>query len=204
MSLEGGGWMMILNYVHQGGTNPALLSRSTTFPRMGSQYTFGNESASTSNTGTWGHASSALLGSKNWTEYMFYGKTGFHSRVIHFKGTDSAIVNYMKTGIGTMKGNGTWGQGFNNPNTNQNASLYNNASIPLYCREPNNELSGYADQGDASITEFPIYGNSTIGHPRAHWGISGSGLRWEVDDFPDNQGGGTGFSQNTIHRIWVR
>ena len=207
MSLEGGGWMMILNYVHQAGTNPALLTRTDSFPLLNRQYTFGDESGSTAVGGSWGHISNSLAAGKDWTQYMFYGKTGFHSRIIHWKGTDSAIVNYIKTGIGSMRGNGAYNNGFNNSSTNQNASLYSNASIPLYCRE-SSELSGYADSGDLAMTEFPIYGNSTIGNPRAHWGSKGGGTRWEVDDFPENQGGGSGspggYSQNTIHRIWVK
>lgn len=33
---EGGGWLMVLNYVHLGGTNPNLTFRSTDLPLMGS------------------------------------------------------------------------------------------------------------------------------------------------------------------------
>ena len=30
MNTDGGGWTLVLNYLHQGGDNPSLSSRSTT------------------------------------------------------------------------------------------------------------------------------------------------------------------------------
>ena len=196
MSLAGGGWMMILNYVHLGGTNPSLLVRNNSFPHLNSEYTLGgDESGSTSTIdGTWGHIGNALANSNNWTEYMFYGKTSFHNRIIHFTGNNTNIVNYIKTGSGSMV------PYYADTSTNSNAELYNNASLPLFI---NSDRSGFSNQGDSAMTNFPIYGNSTIGNPRSHWGIRGLGDRWEVDDYPASQGG-TSSGNNTIHRIWVR
>lgn len=196
MSLAGGGWMMILNYVHLGGTNPSLLVRNNSFPHLNSEYTLGgDESGSTSTIdGTWGHIGNALANSNNWTEYMFYGKTSFHNRIIHFTGNNTNIVNYIKTGSGSMVPH------YADTSTNFNAELYNNASLPLFI---NSDRSGFSNQGDLAMTNFPIYGNSTIGNPRSHWGIRGLGDRWEVDDYPNAQGGSNSGS-STIHRIWVR
>ena len=57
-STDGGGWVEILNYVHQGGTNPALNVRTTTLPVQTSAALGTNESASAT---AWGHAAPALV-----------------------------------------------------------------------------------------------------------------------------------------------
>jgi hypothetical protein len=191
MQLNGGGWMMILNYVHLGGTNPDLNARTNSFPLLNRAYTFGDESGSQ----YWGHTANSLADDYNWTEYMFYARTSFHSRVIHFAGNDVDIVSYIKTGSGSMN------PSYADATTNYNVELRENASIPFYV---NSDRSGYSNQGDSAMTNFPIYGNSTIGNPRAHWGIKGGGDRWEVDDYAGAQGAANNYAESTIHRIWVR
>lgn len=176
MSLEGGGWMMILNYVHQGGTNPGLTARTSNLPLMGLEYTFGNESSSTGVDGTWGHASNSMAAANPWTEYMFYGKTSAHSRQIHFRGSVSGVVSYIKTGSGSMSGIGSRIDG----------SL-DSANLPA------GSLSYFSDRGNNALTNFPYYVAGNY-----HWGIQGGGTRWEVDDYPN------GSQNNTIHRVWVR
>lgn len=190
MQLEGGGWMMILNYVHKSGTTPGLNVRTDSFPLLGSEYSIGPDE---SNSVYWGHTSNTLTAAFNWTEFMFYGRSGSHSRVIHFLGTNANIRSYMKTGSGGM--NDPSGN-YRDTTTIQNGSLRVNASIPFYVDA---DVSGYSNQGDLAMTNFPMYGNSTIGNPRAHWGINGGGNRWEVDD-----SSGDGGVHSTIHRIWVR
>jgi hypothetical protein len=177
MSLSGGGWMMILNYVHLGATNPSLLVRTDSLPLMGSEYALGvDESTSTGPTGTWGHASNSMANAFPWTQYMFYGKTSGHSRIIHFSGSVSGVVSYIKTGSGSMSGIGTATLG----------SLHT-ANLPA------GSLSLFSNQGNSAMTEFPFYTSGQY-----HWGIRGQGSRWEVDDYPG------GSSLSTIHRIWVK
>jgi hypothetical protein len=194
MGLEGGGWMMIMNYVKSRGVNPALLVRTSTFPQMGSEYTLAGEEGSTGAEGTWGHISNVLANQHPWTQYMFYGKTSFHSRIVHFRGTNTNIVNYIKTGSGTMSGQFTDGA------TNFNASLRVNASIPVGM----SESSGFSNEGDSAMVNFPMYGNSSIGNPRAHWACRGLGDRWEMDDYAGNQGAPTNWDPQTIHRVFVK
>jgi hypothetical protein len=189
MNLESGGWMMIANYNKTANVNGGTLTRTSTFPQMGTEYTFANEEGSTGADGTWGHISNSLANQHPWTQYMFYGRTSGHSRVVHFRGNNTNIVSYIKTGSGAMVPH------YADTGTNFNGSLRVNASIPLFV---NNDRSGFTNQGDAAMTEFPIYGESTIGNPRAHWAMRGQGQRWEVDDFPGNA------SNATIHRIWVK
>jgi hypothetical protein len=186
-NLEGGGWMQILNYVRSADTNPDLTVRTSSFPLLNAEYTLGtSESSSTGVGGTWGHISNSLANSRAWTEYMFYGKTGNHSRIIHFRGNNSSIVSYIKTGQGGMTPH------HRDSGTNFSGSLRVNSTIPLHM----STSEGFANEGNLALTNFPMYGESSIGNPRAHWGIKGVGNRWEVDD------GGTAAA--TIHRVWVR
>lgn len=196
MGLHGGGWMMVLNYVKGRDKNPDLLTRTTSFPQLGVEYTLNiDESTSTGDPGTWGHIGNALAGAHPWNEYMFYGRTTFHGRVIHFIGNHHRIRDYIRSGTGTMV------PFYAEANYNRNGVLYSSASIPLFV---DSDRSGYSNQGNAAMTEFPIYGNSTNGNPRAHWGIKGAGNRWEVDDYPGSQGAPSNYDPATIHRIWVR
>jgi len=196
MNLEGGGWMMILNYVKGQGLNSNVYTRTDSFPQLASEYSlYNDETESTGTRGTWGHISNALANQYPWHEYMFYGRTSFHSRVIHWTGHDRSIISYIKTGSGAMV------PYYADTNTNRNGVLYNSASMPFFI---NSDRSGYSNQGNLAMTSFPIYGNSTIGNPRSHWGIDGGGNRWEVDDYAGNQGAPTNYDPSTIHRIWVR
>lgn len=49
---------------------------------------------------------------------------------------------------------------------------------------------GYAN---GEFTDFPFYEAGTT-----HWGVKGSGSRWEVDDYPN------GAYFNIYHQVWVR
>jgi hypothetical protein len=198
MNLEGGGWMMILNYVHLGGTNPGLTVRTTNFPLMGAnEYTFGNESASTGAGGSWGHISNSLANAYPWTDYMFYGKTSGHNRIIHFRGNNTNIVNYIKTGSGTMQGY------YHLTASNFAGSLAaNNPSLPFNLRSGGSR-SGFSNEGNFALTNFPIYAANIYTSTNAHWGIRGLGSRWEVDDYPSLEGSSAS-ARSTIHRVWVR
>jgi hypothetical protein len=146
MTTDGGGWTLVLNYLHAGGTNPALLEKTSSLPILGSTTLGGDESA---NTSTWGHTTPAYLSKFTFSELRFYAKTSLHSRVIHFKTSHANTISYFKTGVGSVSG--------------------------------------------IAMTNFPMYLSGTY-----HWGIKGSSLRWEVDDFPNN------FSNSTYHQIWIR
>ena len=180
MNLEGGGWMMVLNYVHQGGTNPALTVRTTDFPLLNVKYTLGSDESSSNGVGgTWGHISNSLADDYNWSEYMFYGKTSGHNRIIHFTGSVSGVVSYIKTGTGSMTGiQSSFSTG---------SLAENSPNLPAVAE------NFFSDEGDFAMTNFPYYEGGAH-----HWGIRGAGNRWEVDDYPDNS------SNDTIHRIWVR
>ena len=174
MTTDGGGWTLVLNYLHAANTNPALEVKTNALPLLGSTTLGTNESASTT---TWGHVSSSYLNSYTFTELRFYGKTSAHSRVIHFKTSHAGTLTYFKTGTGSMNGIA----GSFTSLTGHTAYL------------PNSSANFFTDQGNSSMTEFPFWLNGTY-----HWGIRGGASRWEVDDFPNSS------AYNTYHQIWIR
>jgi hypothetical protein len=176
MDTDGGGWTLILNYLHLGNTTPALVVKTNTLPLQGSTTLGGDEQSSAT---TWGHASNAYLTSFSFSELRFYGKSAAHSRVIHFKTSHTNTINYFKNGTGNMTGISTTG----------NYTLLTGHSAYL----PASAANYFSDQYNAAMTEFPFWLSGTY-----HWGIRGSGLRWEVDDFVNT------YAYSTFHQIWIR
>ena len=178
MVTDGGGWTLVLNYLHRGGTNPELSVRTNNLPLLGST-TLGIDESS--NTTTWGHTSPSYLNAFTFSELRFYGVTSAHTRVIHFKTTHANTVNYFRTGTGSMTG--------------INTSF---ATLPSHSAFlPNTASSFFSNEGGLAMTNFPFWLGGTY-----HWGIRGGSspnfYRWEVDDFPNS------FSNNTYHQIWIR
>ncbi|WP_298516977.1 hypothetical protein [uncultured Kordia sp.] len=176
---DGGGWLMVLNYVHLAGDNTDLTVRNTDLPLLGSS-TLGDNEAGTAN---WGHMGNELAAAIDFEEVRFYGETTGHTRIVNFKTSYINALNYLKTGIGFFGG-------INNP-ANFTTLTGHTANIPA--------LAGnfFASQGDNALTEFPFFRSG-----QNHWGIRGLGNRWEVDDTPTAASPIN--SQSTIHRVWVR
>jgi hypothetical protein len=173
MTTDGGGWTLVLNYMHQGGTNPALNILGTSLPLLNSTTLGGDESG----TLYWGHAGSSLMSALSFTDVRLYGQTSGHGRIIHFKTSHAGTISHFKTGTGTMSG----------VQSSFTALPGHSAFIP----GSSNMFNG--NMGNASMTEFPFYLGATY-----HWGISGAGFRWEVDDYPFSS------ANNTYHQIWVK
>jgi hypothetical protein len=175
MTTDGGGWTLVLNYLHLGGTNPALVEKSSSLPLLGSTSLGADEQG---NASTWGHTTPAYLTKFAFSELRFYAKTSAsHGRVIHFKTSHTTTINYFKTGAGSMSGI----SGSFSALTGHTAFL------------PGSTANYIVDQGNIAMTNFPMYLNGTY-----HWGIRGSAYRWEVDDFPNNA------ANSTYHQIWIR
>jgi Fibrinogen beta and gamma chains, C-terminal globular domain len=174
METDNGGWTLVLNYLHAGGTNPILAVKASSLPLLGSTSIGVDESASST---TWGHVSNSYLSNFSFTELRFYGKTSLHSRIIHYKTTHPSTISYFKTGVGSMSGI-----------QSSYTALAGHTGL-----NPGNSSSFYSGYGDNAMTEFPFW----IGAAN-HWGIRGNGYRWEVDDYPNNS------SNSTHHQIWIR
>jgi hypothetical protein len=176
MDTDGGGWTLVLNYLHKINTYPALGPKSKSLPLLGSTSLGTDESSSVVN---WGHVTPAYLTTFPFTEVRFYGKTSSHSRVIHFKTSHAGTISYFKTGNGTMSGI----QSVGNFTTLSGHNSY----------LPGNAIYFFSNQGIYAMTSFPFYSGT---NPNHHWGIGGENWRWEVDDI-----GGT---NDTHHQIWIR
>lgn len=174
MTTDGGGWTLVLNYLHLGGTNPALTLKTNSLPLLGSTTLGIDESGSST---TWGHTTPTYLNNFTFTELRVYGKTSGHNRIIHFKTSHANTLTYFKTGYGSMSGIAS-----------SYTSLVGHNAI-----NPGSSSSFYTNQLDYAMTEFPFWIGSSY-----HWGIKGGGYRWEVDDYPNNS------NNNTFHQIWIR
>ena len=178
MTTDGGGWTLILNYLHLGGTNPALVVKTNSLPLQGSTNLGGNEATSLTN---WGHVSNNYLNSFTFNELRFFGKSSSHSRILHFKTSHANTVYYFKNGLGSMTGI---------------AGSYT-ALEGHTAYLPGNASSFFTNEVNLAMTNFPIYLGAAY-----HWGIRGQDYRWEMDDYPAFSG--NGYQNNTHHQIWIR
>ena len=155
------GYLMCTNYVHDGGSNPALQDRTnSSFPLLGSS-SLGTGEQSTS---YWGHVNGGSngVGAFGTVDMVrWYGRTSLHSRIIHFQHNNSGSITYANTGSGNHSGLNNGGQ---NNLSGHNANLPNNA-----------------DALGSGWTGFPFYRGGAN-----HWGLRGGGSRWEVDDYANN------------------
>ncbi|MEM7322367.1 MAG: right-handed parallel beta-helix repeat-containing protein, partial [Actinomycetota bacterium] len=176
---EGGRWLLVLQYHHLGGTNPALDVRSTTddWPRYAPPVLGVDRSP----TEWWGHtgqaAAAAIPDAATDLELRWAASTANHSRVIHFR---SPVLGEFQTDAADDFNTGGL-------NTNFTALTGHTANVPAGLS------NGYSNQGDLALTAFPFFATGAY-----HWGVRGNGDRWEVDDYVG------GFGQNTVHQVWVR
>jgi hypothetical protein len=191
-------WLLILNYLHKGGTNPNLFVRNIKdgFPLAGS-YNLGDDGSKNMN--TWGHLGNNFLkllhdrcgpirtmrfyakggngvtSSTRCTYNPSQGVQGGNGKTIHFTTSDQKWIQYATTGAGNVAG------GF------QYTLLpEHNSTIP--------QNAGWVwnNQGDLALTSFPFWRWC-----QAHWGIRAAGHRWEVDDWSH------GFEYHTHHQVWI-
>lgn len=158
MTLDGGGWTLLLNYNHLTGTNPTLTLRTSDFPLLGSSLLGTNESG----TQFWGHVDTNLIKALKIAEVRFFGKTSLHSREINFKTKHAGTISYFKKGIGST--NGIAASFTALPGHTANLPLAINMSV--------------SDQGNYAMTEYPLWTGSTY-----HWFLSPALSRWEMDDY---------------------
>jgi hypothetical protein len=197
-------WVLVLNYVHLGGTNPPLNIRDTTkglpvLPETGSSLDFNTldisavdyPNGSISDPGSWGHTDNDLFnktcialgspsGNDHGVEVRFVGKTNAHTRIINFKTSKFEFLKHFRYGdqprvTGVSLTEGT------------DFTLLDNHTAVL----PTGINRLYSGSGDEAMTNHPFH----ITGARM-WNI-GSTNRWEVDDHLI-------YNKNTYHQIWVR
>lgn len=181
---EGGGWVLVLQYVHAGGTNPPLtvLGAGANLPVTSTAALGADESGIAAR---WGHAGNAAMSQFGGDiETRWFAQTSGHSRVIHFR--TSLGDSYFRTGTGSM---------FSGLSSNFTPLSGHTALIPGVAN------LGYANKTDYALTAFPFYRD-----PDNTWAVRGetnngpgnNGNRWAVDDLPSD------LATSTIHRVWVR
>jgi uncharacterized protein (TIGR02145 family) len=127
-------------------------------------------------TASWGGVSRTLKQALPYTELRFYGETSQNTRIMNFSTTVG--VSYSKTGNGDFTG----------LESSFTALTGHTTNLPL-------SMNGvFPNEGAFALTELPFWKTST-----AHWGISGQGDRWQVDEATSPVDG-----FNTIHRVWAR
>ncbi|QTV05924.1 fibrinogen-like YCDxxxxGGGW domain-containing protein [Faecalibacter bovis] len=173
--IDNGGWTLVLNYNHLGGTNPVKKLRNDSFPILKNS-THGYDE---SNTEAWGQTSKELLQYypivENETELRIFGSTNQHSRVIHFKSRNINIVKafiYDKT------------LSYEGIKTNHIQFINHNGLLPQSANSYSN-----------TILSHTFYNSG-----KECWNMGTDG-RWEVDNyFKDTNG----WNYHTLHQVWIK
>ncbi|MBP6639349.1 MAG: hypothetical protein KA239_07335 [Bacteroidia bacterium] len=192
MTTDGGGWTLVLNYLHQGGMNPNNQVRTIDLPLQGATALGPNESG----TAFWGHASNSLMTAIPFASVRFYAITSNHPRVIHFKSSHAGTLAAFRTGTGNCLGLG-----------GSFTALAGHTSLL-----PATQNGSLSNQGNYAMCNHPFFEGCT-----RHWitGVSDcsgtvnslpiTGRRWEVDDMIRTCCPGPAATDpHTWHRIWVR
>jgi len=175
-----GGWTLVANYNHLGGTNPAANVRTNSLPLLGSTSLGVNEQG----TAFWGHAAcvgaNSLMSTLSFSEIRFFGRSSGHGRTLHFYIADPSGVAYAKTGTG----------GFNITTLRSAfvAMTGHNAFMPASAD------NRWTNRGNGALIDAPFWQNGTF----RVWGAAHAGGQWEMDDNPDNA------NNSTIHQVWIR
>ncbi|HCH62638.1 MAG TPA: hypothetical protein DFR83_07540, partial [Deltaproteobacteria bacterium] len=115
------------------------------------------------------------------SEVRFYCDTSYHSRVIHFKTSQAAIIQMAFDGTSAASVS-DW-QSFT-------ALSGHTGNLPAATNLVQ-QLTGAVVQ--TGFTGAPFYVDGGSG-----WSIRLNGFRWECDDF------NAGYNQDTLHQVWFR
>ena len=173
MTTDGGGWQLILAYAHAGGENdPLVYGTIPTDPVGGYSHQHLTDMA--------GFTSADVA------EVRLYCKTSGHDRVMHFKTSNSVVLNGAFTGILSGSSPGVWNDGFT-------ALDGHMANLP----------AAAAQSHSSGFTGFHPFWKNT----KYHWSVQFSDIwtgttssRWECDDY--HQYGSHHLT--TLHQVWVR
>jgi hypothetical protein len=178
MVTDGGGWTMVLNYVHKSGTHPPVVPVSDSLP-LQSGDTLGDDESGIPQ--SWKHATPAMLTMLSFTEIRFACRSSQHGRIVDFKTTSPTCLAYFRTGSGTC---GTA------INTGTTLLPGHTGMLPAAAN------NGNASMGTTALTFFPFFGTLYSWSMDGLW--SGQPVRWECDNATMTDVG------HTIHRVWVR
>jgi hypothetical protein len=213
-------WILVLNYLHKGGTTPATVVKTTGsglpyLPEDNTKQLFSGNGVTSGefNAGllgeddqldpySWGHAGNDLFnklcialgsdsGNQNGLELKWTAYGGTRgTHAIHFR-SDGGLVHF-RTGFGTS------------------GLEIKESYTPLWGDEdmlPRLAMGGYSDEGDYAFNDFPFYWNGG-GSNDYHWGAGGrlydhgdtGSTSWAINQESYAVYG----TYNTYHQIWVR
>ena len=191
---DGGGWTLVLNYVHRGGTQPAVAAESV-LPVMSSD-TLGDDESSVDS--AWGHLDNATLITLLPRELRFAARTSFYDpvRPVDFATANVACINYLGSGMGDCAGVAT------DASTRALSGQSPDSRLPLQA------ATGAANQGDLAMTNATFVKSGTEAEGGTFWNIG----VYASPTFPARTwDAGNGYTQsgktyffNTIHRVYVR
>lgn len=158
MEGEGGGWTLVANYVHRGGSDPAPEALTERLPLLGPGVLGDAEEG----TPYWGHASNALMAVIAADELRFYGESSGHARVLHVASTSAECVRHLERGrVGCASLSATF-----------TALTGHTAQLPAVA------TGAWTNTLDGAFCEYPFVTSS------AAWAISANGNEWAMDDRP--------------------
>jgi len=180
-----GDWILVLNYEHAGGTNPNV-GPGSTFPQLPNGL---SNLAAINARGSNGE----LRHVDNITQYgidtvdavRLEAVTENHTRKIHYFTENKTVIDSIVPDSTKVSYTDITSQ----------VTKYDDHTANL----PDSAGSDTGENSEDHIfgPDFPMYNASTH-----HWAVAGFGNRWEVDDYPNDNG--SGYQYNTVHRVWVR
>lgn len=173
MTTDNGGWTLVMNYLHKDATTPSLSTLTDRLPLQNST-TLGTDESSQST--YWGHASTTLLADFSFSEARFYCKTSEHERIMHFKTTNSQVLDALTSNSGSYSG----------VQSDFTALSGHTAFLPAQ------SASFFTTSAAQSMNNFPFYRSGSY-----HWATAGFGNRWECDDYSNQFG-------DSLHQVWIR
>lgn len=114
------------------------------------------------------------------TSARLYCSTSAHARVMHFRVDVPGVLDYLANIA--PDNDVEWWRSQHTPLVGHTASLPGTADTAWENITP-----------DRRMTEFPFFDFGST-----HWGIRGSGIRWECDDFAATA------LNDTLHQVWIR
>ncbi|MFW7381416.1 MAG: fibrinogen-like YCDxxxxGGGW domain-containing protein [Oligoflexus sp.] len=177
MTVDGGGWTLILNYVRRGGEDPPVMVRNDSFPLIKASLLGDSEIQSV----YWGHVNNDLARMLSGRELRFFCQTNEHNRLLHFKTSSNNCLRHTLTGQGNCN------------NLAQGLVTFNGHDTFL----PEVQEAANRNRSALALTDRTFEG--TFGTPRL-WNlgsISGPGA-WDCDNNTNNA------TYHTIHRVWLR
>lgn len=188
METQGGGWTMVLNYVHRDGTNPGLIAPRNSLPLL--------RGVNLSERGdtfreSWGHGrpgDDTVMEVLRMGQVRWYGVTEDHNRVLHFIHASEEQSAYLSTGSGSF-----WEEVAKPEKTTLLPD--HTANLPLSVND------GLGNRGNDAMTERPFFydGSLETDSNRYEWKIrGGNGDDWAMDNNRNDP------NADTIHRVWVR